>query len=134
MEFLSPQMDIFKSNKAVLDFINSHSEMFSQEDIKKIQSFIKERQKIRKEGIREMKEINKKKNEELIKMIKNLNKKDEEGGEERVSILFYINDHQKFNQTCHNMLGTNENKIGKIEKRNLYITFTLTSLFYLSNY
>ena len=86
--FLSPQMDIFKSNKAVLDFINSHSEMFSQEDIKKIQSFIKERQKIRKEGIREMKEINKKKNEELIKMMKNLNKKYKEGGEERVSILF----------------------------------------------
>ena len=60
--FLSPQMDIFKSNKAVLDFINSHSEMFSH--------------------------------------------------------------------TYHNMLGTDENKIGKIEKRN--ITFTLTSLFYLS--
>ena len=68
--FLYPQMDIFKSNKAVLDFINSHSEMFSQEDIKKIQSFIKERQKIRKEGIGEMNEINKKKNEELIKMMK----------------------------------------------------------------
>ena len=85
-------MDIFKSNKAVLDFINSHSEMFSQEDIKKIQSFIKERQKIRKEGIREMKEINKKKNEELIKMMKNLNKKDEEGGETNYYYTFRIND------------------------------------------
>ena len=80
-------MVMFKTNKAVLEFITSQRHTYSQEDIKKIKTFIKERQKSRNEGVRDMKKINKKKSKEIIEMVKEMNKNDEEVGEEDNPLL-----------------------------------------------
>ena len=77
-------MVMFKTNKAVLEFITSQRHTYSQEDIKKIKTFIKERQKSRNEMVREMKKITKKKDEEMIEMVREMKKKDEEVGEEDI--------------------------------------------------
>jgi len=46
--FLSPQMEIFKSNKAVLDYITSQSDTYSQEDYEKVKIWIEEEQGARR--------------------------------------------------------------------------------------
>jgi len=46
--FLSPQMEIFKSNKAVLDYITSQSDTYSQEDYEKVKIWIEEEQRARR--------------------------------------------------------------------------------------
>ena len=47
--FLSPQMEIFKSNKAVLDFISFQKETYSEEDFQKMKQWIEEEQRARRE-------------------------------------------------------------------------------------
>ena len=76
--FRSPQMHILKSNKALLDYISNHE--MSKEDVRKIRSYVKESEKNRKEGMRVMKEIRRKINEELAKMMKKYKKMEEDGG------------------------------------------------------
>jgi len=46
--FLSPQMEIFKSNKAVLDYITSQSDTYSQDDYEKVKLWIEEEQRARR--------------------------------------------------------------------------------------
>merc|ERR1719323_1032222 len=46
--FLSPQMEIFKSIKAVLDYISSQSETYTQEDSDKLKDYIEEEQRSRR--------------------------------------------------------------------------------------
>jgi len=46
--FLSPQMEIFKSNKSVLDYISSQPEVYSSEDYNKVKQWIEEEQKARR--------------------------------------------------------------------------------------
>ena len=77
--FQSPHIDMFKTNKAVLEFITSQRDTYSQEDIDKIKTFIKERQKSKNEMVREMKKITEEKDEEMIEMVR-----DEEVGEEDI--------------------------------------------------
>ena len=48
--FLSPQMEIFKSNKAVLDYITAQSETYTQEDYEKVKIYIEEEQRERRSG------------------------------------------------------------------------------------
>merc|ERR1712142_938944 len=47
--FLSPQMEIFKSNKAVLDFISAERETYNEEDFQKMKIWIEEEQRSRRE-------------------------------------------------------------------------------------
>ena len=46
--FLSPQMEIFKSNKAVLDYISSQSDTYNQEDYEKVKTWIEDEQRARR--------------------------------------------------------------------------------------
>ena len=46
--FLSPQMEIFKSNKAVLDYISSQSDTYTQEDFDKVKTWIEDEQRARR--------------------------------------------------------------------------------------
>ena len=46
--FLSPQMEIFKSNKSVLDYITAQSETYSSEDYEKVKIWIEEEQRERR--------------------------------------------------------------------------------------
>ena len=47
--FRSPQMQILKSNKALLDYISNHE--MSKEDVRKIRNFVDEDENNRKEGM-----------------------------------------------------------------------------------
>ena len=49
LAFRSPQMQILKSNKALLDYISNHE--MSKEDVRKIRNFVDEDEKNRKEGM-----------------------------------------------------------------------------------
>ena len=46
--FLSPQMEIFKSNKSVLDYIASQADTYSSEDFEKVKLWIEEEQRERR--------------------------------------------------------------------------------------
>ena len=46
--FLSPQMEIFKSNKAVLDYISAQSDTYTQEDFDKVKTWIEDEQRARR--------------------------------------------------------------------------------------
>ena len=47
--FLSPQMEIFKSNKAVLDFISAQKDTYTDDDFQKVKLWIEEEQRSRRE-------------------------------------------------------------------------------------
>jgi len=46
--FLSPQMEIFKSNKSVLDYISGQPDVYSPEDYQKVKLWIEEEQRARR--------------------------------------------------------------------------------------
>ena len=83
--FRSPQMQILKSNKALLDYISNHE--MRKEDVRKIRNFAEEDERNRKEGMKLMQEIRKQKNEELAEIMKKYKKKKEDGGEEIIPPL-----------------------------------------------
>ena len=47
--FLSPQMEIFKSNKAVLDFISAQKDTYTEDDFHRVKLWIEEEQRSRRE-------------------------------------------------------------------------------------
>ena len=83
--FRSPQMQIIKSNKGLLDYLSNHE--MTIEDARKIRNFVEEDKNNRIEGLRLMKEIRKQKSEELAEIMKKNKKKKEDGGEEIIPPL-----------------------------------------------
>ena len=83
--YRSPQNQILKSNKGLLDYLRNHE--LSKEDARMIRNFVEEDEKNTKEGQRLLKEMRKQKSEEWAEIVKKYKKRKEDGGEEIIPPL-----------------------------------------------